>query len=164
MNGAVYLFAALVVIIAALGLYLMVAAIARRVRTPKWSTDISLTERLERSLGAAAVPRSAQPSAPVTPSEPPVDAAIDVLAIAGETVKVVPVDAGAEPEPAPEAAPPLRGAATELIPPEYRLLAPVELRFVGERDVVGVRADTETVAAFQRIADALTEGIQDDGR
>jgi hypothetical protein len=87
-----------------------------------------------------------------------------VLASAGETVKAAPVAAEAEPELAPEAAPPEIHAATEEIPPEYRLLAPVELRFVGERDVVGVRADTETVAAFRRIADALTEGIRDDGR
>lgn len=131
MTSAIRLLATLAAVVAALGLVLFVIAIVQRSRRSTWSTDISTTEHLERSLGAAAVPRG-------TAS-----------------------DLGREPEPTKGE----RLAAGTGGPADHRLLAPVELRFVGESSVVGVRADTETAAAFQRAADTLTDGIgRDDTR
>ncbi len=55
-------------------------------------------------------------------------------------------------------------APQEQATPDYELTAPVELRFAGDSGVVGIRADTEAAVAFRRMADELTEGIDDDER
>ncbi len=127
MTGAIRLLATLAAVVAAVGLVLLVVAIVRRSRRSTWSTDISTTDCLERSLGAAAVLRG-------TDSD---------LGCEPEATKVEPLAAGT-------------GG-----PADQRLVAPIVLRFVGESSVVGVRADTETAAAFERIADELTGGMMD---
>lgn len=55
-------------------------------------------------------------------------------------------------------------APEETAAPEYQLTAPVELRFAGDSGVIGIRADTETAAAFRRLADELTESIDNEER
>lgn len=125
MTGAIQLLAILAVVVVAVALVVLVV-ILHRSRRSTWSTDVTTTERLEQSLGAA-MPRTAVS------------------------------DPGREPEPTKAEA---RAAGTESAA-EYRLLAPIELRFTGESSVVGVRADTETAAAFQRAADELTDGMMD---
>lgn len=127
MTGAIRLLATLAAVVAAVGLALLVVAIVQRSRRSTWSTEIATTVSLERSLGAAAIPRAKDSDSGSGP----------------EPTKVEPLAVGT------------------VGPKDHRLLAPIELRFVGESSVVGVRADTETAAAFQRAADELTDGMMD---
>ena len=125
------------------------------------------------SLDAEAAGTAPAPPAPPAPPSPPTKPAppAETASAPGEVwfapepafpdavsavslAKPRPKDPPAEPD----------APATETAAPDYELTAPVELRFAGDSGVVGIRADTETAAAFRRMADELTEGIDTDER
>jgi len=174
-----YLLAALIVLAAAVILTLIGTALVRRFRASRWAEyDISLTERLERALGTGLSPLKVEPRS-TPPSVETISTADIVLPSAVlDASSVAPERQTVPPPPAPYAppaditsapgevwfAPEPVAALGEAASPDYELTAPVELRFAGDSGVVGIRADTETAAAFRRMADELTEGIDNDER
>lgn len=143
MTGAIYAFGALLAVIVILSAVLIIRVAKRR---GDWEREnsVSLTERLDRALGAGlaqpsavkkVVPRSAPPAAPVSPPAPSPGDEAPPLA----------------PRPPADDAP---------APGEYRLDGPVQLSFAGEPAKVSVRPGTETASAFRHLADELISLIR----
>ena len=83
-------------------------------------------------------------------SEPPIADVASAVSLARPRSEEPPAEATVAPE--------------EAAAPDYQLTAAVELRFAGDSGVIGIRADTETAAAFRRLADELTENIDNEER
>jgi len=113
-----------------------------------------------------AVPARLIPPTPATPPVPLADSTApgEVWFVPESAMSdAAPAVATARPRPKKPTPEPL-ATPEDAATPDYELTAPVELRFAGDSGVVGIRADTETAAAFRRMADELTKGIDNDER